>query len=191
LRPIKITLKRWLNDTYNFVFFLFAIPHDDYKILSNKILSLENKELIENSDEEKINKISISIINSRNKIHQKLYYKNKTFLKDSMNKALKEITVPFLRKNGFKGSFPKFKKLNNDIEYSIIFMYSHFGAEFSVELGLTNQITKRNRLTRINDNKNEWFNYANHTVENNLCTSIANEIIENWDTAEKWWKEAV
>jgi hypothetical protein len=70
-------------------------------------------------------------------------------------------------------------------------MYSHFGAEFSVELGLTNQITKRNRLTRINDNKNEWFNYANHTVENNLCTSIANEIIENWDTAEKWWKEAV
>ena len=164
--------------------------HDDYKLLSNKILSLENIELIENSDEEKINKISISIINSRNKIHQELFYKNKTFLKDSMNKALKEITVPFLRKNSFKGSFPKFKKVNNDIEYSVIFMFSHFGAEFSIELGLTNQITKRNRLTRINDNKNEWFNYANHTVENNLCTSIAYEIIENWNSAENWWKEA-
>jgi hypothetical protein len=164
--------------------------HDDYKLLSNKISSLKNIELLENSTEEKINKISISIINSRNKIHQELFYKNKTFLKDSMNKALKEITVPFLRKNGFKGSFPKFKKVNNDIEYSIIFMYSHFGAEFSVELGLTNQTTKRNRLSRINDNKNEWFNFENHTEENNLCVTIANEIIENWNSAENWWKIA-
>ena len=31
-----------------------------------------------------------------------------------MINALKQITVPFLRQKGFKGSFPKFKNLNND-----------------------------------------------------------------------------
>jgi hypothetical protein len=168
---------------------LFTLEsNDDYKLLSRKISSLKTNELIKKIDNEKIDKISISLINSRNKIHQEMFLKNKTFLKDSMNNALKEITIPFLRKNGFKGTFPKLKKMENGIEYSVIFMFSHFGQEFSVELGLSNGVNKRNRLSRINDDKNEWFNYANHTIENNLCISIANEIIENWISAENWWK---
>jgi hypothetical protein len=169
---------------------LFTLEsNDDYKLLSRKILSLKTTELLKKIDEEKIDNISIFLINSRNKIHQEMFLKNKTFLKDSMNKAIKEITIPFLRKKGFKGSFPKLKKVENGIEYSVTFMFSHFGQELSVDLGLFNGINKRNRLSRINDDKNEWFNFTNHTIENNLCTSIANEITENWSIAENWWNE--
>ena len=162
---------------------------DDLKKMSSSILSLKKDDLDISFDEEKINKISIELINSRNRLHKELYFKKRAFLNDSMINALKQITVPFLRQKGFKGSFPKFKNLNNDIEYSVVFMFSQFGNQFSVELALINGSKKQNRLKRTNDVNQEWFDYSNHTSDNQLCNLIANEIIENWSTAENWWKE--
>ena len=151
------------NGKYSFEF--IAKQEGIYRLSSGDDLDIS-------FDEEKINKISIALINSRNRLHKELYFKKRAFLNDSMLNALKQITVPFLRQKGFKGSFPKFKNLNNDIEYSVVFMFSQFGNQFSVELALINGSKMQNRLKRTNDVNQEWFDYSNHTSDNQLCNLI-------------------
>lgn len=98
----------------------------------------------------------------------------------SMIAALKKIVIPYLRENRFKGSFPHFRRLNDEHIDLITFQFNRYGGSFVVELAvcstegvtmswgekvLPNKVTAHdvNERIRLKDNKNDeedfWFQY--------------------------------
>ena len=52
-----------------------------------------------------------------------------------MIKALKDIVVPKLREDGFKGSFPHFRRIRDDQIDLLTFQFDRHGGGFVIELG--------------------------------------------------------
>lgn len=101
-----------------------------------------------------------------------------------MNSAIKKIVVPYLREHGFKGSFPHFRRKNDDNIDLITFQFNRYGGSFVVELavcgidGVTmswgeeippNKVTAHdvNKRYRLGGEKSDdhWFDYENAKVE--------------------------
>ncbi len=55
--------------------------------------------------------------------------------REKMNKILKAIVVPRIREMGFSGSFPHFRRENNNGIQLIMFQYNPYGGSFVVEVG--------------------------------------------------------
>ncbi|WP_409369208.1 DUF4304 domain-containing protein [Lysinibacillus sp. 38-6] len=53
-----------------------------------------------------------------------------------MIKALKKLVVPYLRKHGFKGTFPHFRRLNEENIDLVTFQFNRYGGSFVVELAV-------------------------------------------------------
>lgn len=58
--------------------------------------------------------------------------------REDMNKALKTIVVPYLRQRGFTGSFPHFRRIEENAEL-ITFQFDRYGGGFVVETATGNK----------------------------------------------------
>ncbi|MFG4002824.1 DUF4304 domain-containing protein [Flavobacterium aquidurense] len=129
--------------------------------------------------------------------------------------SLKKLFIPELRKLNFKGSFPHFRRIENDITNLITFQFDRYGGGFVIELAnykgkeyVTSwgEITELKKLTahHLNqrkriypDSENEdngkgsWFRYDKKTFLNfgNIYEKIAKKAIEKIPLMEKYWSE--
>lgn len=132
--------------------------------------------------------------------------------KEQRNKidiAIKEIFIPFLREKGFKGSLPHFRRQKEDRINLLTFQHSLYDTKFVVEIancppnGITTNWGKeipknkvsahdtyfRMRLGSKKPNTDYWFDYGKESLIEDNYKKFANEIIDFWDDAEKWWEE--
>ncbi len=128
-----------------------------------------------------------------------------------MIKALKEIVVPRLREQGFKGSFPHFRRSSKEKIDLLTFQFDKWGGGFVIEIskcppeGITtyfgdsippNKVTawdmhpdKRHRLQpRRGSSTSDWFRYDNPTRQEDVFESTAKQVLPFLLEAEKWWK---
>ncbi|WP_184549192.1 DUF4304 domain-containing protein [Mucilaginibacter sp. FT3.2] len=126
-----------------------------------------------------------------------------------MNDAIKTITIPFLRAQGFKGSFPHFRRMKDDRINLLTFQFSLSSPKFVVEIsncspkGIArswgNPVKPSNctahdmhRRLRLGNSRNEgdhWFDFSKDVLWGNIYQQKAKEIIELWQQAEVWWAE--
>ena len=105
-----------------------------------------------------------------------------------MINALKKSVIPYLREYGFKGSFPHFRRQNEENIDLITFQFNRYGGSFVVELtscpkeSVTmswgevippNKVTahdvgNRYRLKEDKDEYGTWFDYENAQSEEDL-----------------------
>ncbi|WP_339711772.1 DUF4304 domain-containing protein [Cyclobacterium amurskyense] len=129
--------------------------------------------------------------------------------RQKIDQAIKDITIPFLREKGFKGSFPHFRRQNKDGINLLTFQHSLYDTKFVVEIancppeGITTHWGKeisKNKVTahdmghrlRLGSEKHDtdyWFDYGKKSILTDVYKKIAKEIIELWDEAETWWKK--
>jgi hypothetical protein len=124
-----------------------------------------------------------------------------------MDKAIKEFTVPFLRENGFKGSLPHFRRIQNDRINLLTIQYSLNHEQFVVEIsncpvkGITTSWGKQinpNKCTahdmghrlRLGSERlkgDYWFDYSEGNLFSDIYEEQAKKIISFWEQAQQWW----
>lgn len=119
--------------------------------------------------------------------------------------ALKSFVVPDLRRRGFTGSFPHFRRLGDKKIDLITFQFDKWGGGFVVEIskcgadGVTmpwgenippRKVTAhdmnprdRFRLGCGGPYTDDWYRYDS----DNAPESLAQEVAQQLDQAEKWW----
>ena len=128
--------------------------------------------------------------------------------RSEMDKAIKEIVVPFLRSENFKGSYPHFHRLHNDQLNLLTFQFSLYSPKFVVEITncspegyvsfagkrykpsecRVNLFGNRLRIGSIKHNTDYWYDFDKISVFGNIYKKKAIEIIANWNEAELWWQ---
>jgi hypothetical protein len=124
-----------------------------------------------------------------------------------MNHALKKSVVPFLRKYGFKGSLPHFRRKNETNIDLITFQFNRWGGSFVIELatcpieGVTthwgeqippNKVTahdvnKRFRLSaKSKDEDGKWFDFENARTEEDF-EKWANNVVKLLYISDRTW----
>lgn len=127
--------------------------------------------------------------------------------RDDMIFELKKIVVPELRKRGFKGSFPHFRR-NSEVKIDLMsFQFDRYGGGFVIEVGVCspegfthsggekvphNKVTVHdlnpdNRL-RLKENDGQWFRYDVENKSEDICEKVANEVLKELYEADEYWK---
>jgi len=128
--------------------------------------------------------------------------------RSKMIAKLKELVVPQLRKRGFTGSFPHFRRVRNDRMDVLTFQFSRWGGGFVVEVGScapggvdlhtgehispadvkAHHICPRLRLgsnpPQITDH---WFNFESATDGESIYQATAEEVMMCIPQAEHYW----
>ncbi|MDR9794094.1 MULTISPECIES: DUF4304 domain-containing protein [Aeribacillus] len=127
----------------------------------------------------------------------------------NMTNALKKIVVPYLREHGFKGSFPHFRRKNEDNIDLITFQFNRYGGSFVVVLaicpieGVTTSwgeeippskvtahdvgIDYRYRLTEnIKESNETWFNYEDAKNEEDFDL-VASRVLSLLHVSDRNW----
>lgn len=122
-----------------------------------------------------------------------------------MIQVLKELVVPMLRMQGFKGSFPHFRRNKIDSMHLLTFQFDKWGGGFAVELaccsaeGVTmywgekvpaNKVTvhhvnTRYRLGARDINSDHWFRYDE--AESNQYKSAVDELLKELNNIDAWF----
>ncbi|TCN20450.1 DUF4304 domain-containing protein [Mesobacillus foraminis] len=127
--------------------------------------------------------------------------------KKMIDTALKEIVIPILREQGFKGSFPHFRRVNETNIDLITFQFNKWGGSFVVELatcikeGTTmswgekippnkvtaHHINERFRLGATSfEDEGIWFSYEKaRSVED--YTAVAENVLKLLNTSDESW----
>jgi hypothetical protein len=128
--------------------------------------------------------------------------------RQKIDQALNEILIPFLRRKGFNGSIPHFRRAQSDRINLLSFQHSLYDTKFVIAIancpieGITtswgkhipknkvsaHQMFYRLRLGSEKHKTDYWFDYGNTAVFPNIFVMIAHEIIDLWDEAENWWE---
>ncbi|WP_316572925.1 DUF4304 domain-containing protein [Neobacillus sp. YIM B06451] len=124
-----------------------------------------------------------------------------------MDNALKKVVIPILRGQGFKGSFPHLRRVNNNHIDLITFQFNKWGESFVVELavspldGITepwgehippNKITahhinKRFRLgAKSEEEDGIWFNFEKAKAEGDY-NQVALRVLNLLNTSDSFW----
>ncbi len=129
--------------------------------------------------------------------------------RQKIDQAIKDITIPFLREKGFKGSLPHFRRQQSDGINLLTFQHSLYDAKFVIEIsncpaeGITthwgkeipkNKVTahdigERHRLGSEKHNTDYWFDYGKKSLFGDANKKLAKEIIKLWGEAELWWSK--
>jgi hypothetical protein len=125
----------------------------------------------------------------------------------AMTNALKKIVVPYLREQGFKGSFPHFRRQNENQIDLITLQFNRYGGSFVVELavcaaeGVTmswgeeippnkvtaHDINDRYRLREnIKDANEHWFNYETAKDEEDYVF-VASKVLNLLHVSDRNW----
>lgn len=124
-----------------------------------------------------------------------------------MDNAYKKVIIPFLRQEGFKGSLPHFRRMNEKNIDLITFQFNKWGGSFVVELaicpiqGVTmdwgeqippNKVTaydidKRFRLgAKSEDEDGIWFNFENAKTEEDF-EKVALNVVNLLNISDPLW----
>ena len=123
--------------------------------------------------------------------------------------ALQAITIPFLRRNGFRGVSPHFRRLQSDRINLLTFQHSLNDTKFVVEIAncapegiitswgeeippakcTAHDVGMRYRLGSLKHKKDYWFDYDQSQYSENIYLKRAAEVLDLWDEAEQWWKD--
>ncbi len=126
-----------------------------------------------------------------------------------MDAAIKEITIPFLREQGFRGSFPHFRRIKDDRINLLTYQFNLNSPKFVVEISncspkgismswgkdikpskcTAHDMYARLRVGSIKNNGDYWFDFSSESFFVNIYKKRAKEIIDLWDEAEKWWQD--
>jgi len=129
--------------------------------------------------------------------------------REKMDMAIKDITIPFLRQQGFKGSYPHFRRERDNKLILLTFQFSVSSPKFVVEIsycsteGYTTSWGKqlkpsecrvqymghRLRIGSIKNKKHSWYDFGKDSFFGNVYKNKAKEVVGNWPEAEKWWAE--
>lgn len=129
--------------------------------------------------------------------------------RNRMDKAIKEIVVPFLHDKKFKGSYPHFRREKNMQLNLLTFQFSLYSPQFVVEIsncpidGMTtsygkelkpaqcrvNHMGNRLRIGSLKNGTDYWYEFDKQLIFGNIFEKKAKEVLKNWEEAEKWWKE--
>ena len=134
-----------------------------------------------------------------------------------MNKALKKITIPFLKAKGFKGSLPHFRRLQEDCYDLMTFQFDKYGGGFVIEMAqcaITGIVTSwgekippekakayqvsnrrddvnpkyENARLRPQKDKDYWFRY-DYFVETEAYSKLAEQVNSMINLhAENWFR---
>ena len=127
--------------------------------------------------------------------------------REKMDGAIKEFIVPFLRERGFKGSYPHFRREQENKLNLLTFQFSMSGSKFVVEIancplkgfnpGYGNDLksaecrvyymNKRLRVGSIKNGMGYWYDFSKKPLFGDVYKERAKELIANWDEAETWW----
>jgi hypothetical protein len=113
-----------------------------------------------------------------------------------MNIAIKKDVIPVLRKMGFKGSFPHFRRKLKDKIDILGFQFSQYGQGFYIEIAVSplNGVTYNSGSHFPPENIKYYqcihririgpsiFNYEDGNYGN-----VTAQIITSFNDAEKWW----
>jgi hypothetical protein len=124
-----------------------------------------------------------------------------------MDSALKKQVIPILRNQGFKGSFPHFRRENENNIDLITFQFNRWGGSFVVELavcplkGITepwgeyispkkvtaHHINNRFRLgAKSEEEDGIWFDFENAVTEDDYA-EVALNVLGLLKTADPLW----
>ena len=124
-----------------------------------------------------------------------------------MDNALKNTVIPYLREQGFKGSLPHFRRMNETNIDLITFQFNRWGGSFMVELtscsleGVTtywgghippNKVTAhdiddRYRLgAKSKDNDGIWFEFENAKSEIDF-ENVASNVLNLLNLSDRNW----
>ena len=135
---------------------------------------------------------------------------------ERMVKALKEIVVARLREQGFKGSFPHFRRPGEEKIDLLTFQFDKWGGGFIIEIskcppgGITTYLGKElppdmqippNKVTAWHMHPSErfrlqpghsgspagWFRYDYSPGSGDVFEKTAKEVLQFLEKAEKWW----
>lgn len=125
-----------------------------------------------------------------------------------MISQLKMIVVPELKKAGFKGSFPHFRRIGEDKIDLMTFQFDRYGGGFVIEVGVCppegithswgenvppKKVTAHdlNNRLRLKENDGQWFRYDFEHESEDIYKNVANEVLKHLYEAEEYWKKAV
>jgi hypothetical protein len=130
---------------------------------------------------------------------------------ERMVKALQEIVVTKLREQGFKGSFPHFRRASKEKIDLLTFQFDKWGGGFVIEIsrcppdGITTywgehiapnkarawdmHPDERFRLQPgPGGSTSDWFRYDKPSAHEDVFEKVAKEVLPLLEVAEKWWE---
>jgi hypothetical protein len=126
--------------------------------------------------------------------------------RDNMISELKKIVVPEIRKRGFKGSFPHFRRISEDKIDLMTFQFDRYGGGFVIEVGVCspegfthswgeippNKVTAHdlnpNNRLRLKEKDGQWFRYDVENESDDIYENVANEVLKHLYEAEAYWE---
>lgn len=126
-----------------------------------------------------------------------------------MDKEIKEIIIPFLRNEQFKGSYPHFRREKNGQLNLLTFQFSLYSPQFVVEIsncpigGMTTSFGKevkpaecrvhymgnRMRIGNLKNGTDYWYDFDKQKLFGNIFEKRAKDVLNNWSEAENWWNK--
>ena len=125
---------------------------------------------------------------------------------------LKDMVIPQLKKRGFAGSFPHYRRFRNEQIDVLTFQFSQWGGKFVVEVAMcppsgvvlsdgekiapskikAHHIFPRLRLGSSPPNQTDnWFDYESATYGENIYGMMAEEVLMCIPQAEQYWNSKV
>jgi len=125
----------------------------------------------------------------------------------NMDTAIKDIIIPVLRQQGFKGSFPHFRRMNETNIDLLTFQFNRWGGSFVVELticpveGITmhwGEVIKPNKVTahhinkrvrlgaKSEDEEGIWFTFEEAKSKEDF-EQIALNVLSLLHTSDPFW----
>ena len=124
-----------------------------------------------------------------------------------MDIALKEITIPFLKEQGFKGSYPHLRREKDSKLNLLTFQFSISTPKFVVEISncpvdgfitswgeylkpaqcRVSYMRDSLRIGSLRHKKDYWYDFEKDSFFTNVYKTRAKEVVENWQEAEQWW----
>lgn len=127
--------------------------------------------------------------------------------RNMMDNTLKKVVIPVLRVQGFKGSFPHFRRENENNIDLITFQFNKWGGSFVVELAIcpingatmswgeqvppnkvtVHHINRRYRLgAKSGDEDGIWFNFEYVKTEEDY-EKVASKVLDLLNTSDHSW----
>ena len=165
---------------------IFTIKHFKANELELELLNIESNMDGVIQNKERCEFIAKKLKKELDSNIAKLYNKGRSERREKMNMALKELTVPFLRKRGFKGTFPNFTLVIKNEKITLKFQFSQFNSQYVVELHSSTFGKKSLRLGSIKNQRDYWYDFEVTKENIDIYKLRAEEVIKNWDEAETW-----
>ncbi|WP_161598923.1 DUF4304 domain-containing protein [Bacillus mesophilum] len=124
-----------------------------------------------------------------------------------MDLALKNVVIPILREQGFKGSFPHFRRINENNIDLITFQFNRWGGSFVVELAscpkdgttmnwgekiLPNKVNAQHMNDRFRlgaeslEEDGIWYDYEKAITEEDY-SKVAECVLNHLKTSDRNW----